>query len=123
MKISLSIITSLSAISNVEAFGMLPQSSRCSPSTLKMHFADEVEEAPKKELTVYDRLGFEEEKVAVGINANEVRNSIKLHNLFPLRNCVTDRNTAIFFSMKGSSMAWTVSSSIRLQCDIRFNIV
>ena len=85
MKLSILAIASLSAISNVHAFGVLPKSSRCSLS-LNMHFADEVEvdskseeSEPKKEKTVYDRLGFEEEKVAIGINANEVRNSMKLH--------------------------------------------
>ena len=86
MKISLLTIASLSTISNVHSFGVLPQSSRCSLS-LNMHFADEVEadstskeSDAKKEQTVYDRLGFEEDKVAMGINANEVRKSTKLHS-------------------------------------------
>ena len=84
MKFSLLAFTSLSTLLNVRAFGVVPSSSVMSlrspltSSTVNMHFADEVEEAkgeePKsgKAKTVYDRIGFEEDKVAMNVDANEV---------------------------------------------------
>ena len=83
MKLSVLAVTYLTTLSNVEAFGVLPSSLR-SPLTsstlgMGMHFADEVEGDAKNEeaksggaKTIYDRIGFEEDKVAMGVNVNEV---------------------------------------------------
>ena len=87
MKLSVLAVTYLTTLANVEAFGVLPSSSVMSlrspltSSTLGMgmHFADEVEGDAKSEdaksggaKTIYDRIGFEEDKVAMGVNVNEV---------------------------------------------------
>ena len=84
MKLSLLTITSLTTLVNVEGFGVLPSSSVMSPLRssalgMGMHFADEVEEDTKSEKpesdgekTIYDRIGFDQDKVAMGVNANEV---------------------------------------------------
>jgi hypothetical protein len=78
MKISSFSIVSTSALcsSTVGAFSVLPHAVKPASSTTvrNMYFAEEdgAGATATKENTIYDRLGFSEDKIAIGINENEV---------------------------------------------------
>ena len=76
MKISSFSIVSTSALcsSTVGAFSVLPHAVKPASSTTvrNMYFAEEDGATATKENTIYDRLGFSEDKIAIGINENEV---------------------------------------------------
>jgi len=63
--------------STVAAFSVLPSAIKPSSSTARrsMFFAEEetgASASAPKQVTIYDRLGFSEDKIAIGIDANEV---------------------------------------------------
>jgi len=79
MKISAFSLLSAAALcsSTVGAFSVLPHAVKPASSTTirNMFFAEEeaaTGTAAAKENTIFDRLGFSEEKIAIGVNANEV---------------------------------------------------
>lgn len=76
MKISALYLLSTAALcsSTVGAFSVLPHAVKPASSTAikNMFFAEEDGATATKENTIYDRLGFSEDKIAIGINENEV---------------------------------------------------
>ena len=76
MKISAFCLLSTAALCSptVGAFSVLPSAVKPVSSTAirNMYFAEEDGATATKENTIYDRLGFSEDKIAIGINENEV---------------------------------------------------
>ena len=72
----LSAVTIISAIASASAFTVLPNAVRPAASNHRMYFADdttETETTEKKSTnTIYDRLGFAEDEIAIGVKPSEV---------------------------------------------------
>jgi hypothetical protein len=70
----LSTVTIFSAIASASAFTVLPNAVRPAAPNLRMYFADDTTETTEKKSTntIYDRLGFAEDEIAIGVKPSEV---------------------------------------------------